>query len=528
MIGVIAEPSEHGVVSEFFELFKTPWEFFRKDRKYDVLLCASDESFDDSAAPVVLIFAGNPLSSDTSRGIRAASALQAPGDLAFRGNRIPIYEGRLTFAASEHSLLTDQESGLPAIQLIRTGKATVARLGYNLFREIRALLTTGQPVANASVPALELHIALLRDLIAAAGAPLPEIPPVPAGYRFIACLTHDVDHPLVRNHRFDHTTFGFLYRATLGSLRDVVRARRGISDAWRSLVAAAKLPLVYLGLAKDFWGDFDRYPEIENGAGSSFFVIPFRDRPGQKPPGQAPKARAARYGAADITAQIRKLQAAGCEIGTHGIDAWVDRSAGREELGEIRRLTGAGDIGVRMHWLYFDERSHETLEAAGADYDSTVGYNGTVGYRAGTTQVYKPLGTTHLLELPLHIMDTALFYPAHLNLTARQASARVREIIEHAVQLGGCVTVNWHDRSIAPERCWDGFYRDLLEELKNQGAWFATAAQAVAWFRKRRLARWESTGELADKEALAAGGDGVPGLQVTTLNPRPDHVLSGV
>jgi hypothetical protein len=33
MIGIIANPTEHSVVREFFELFKTPWEFYRSDRK---------------------------------------------------------------------------------------------------------------------------------------------------------------------------------------------------------------------------------------------------------------------------------------------------------------------------------------------------------------------------------------------------------------------------------------------------------------------------------------------------------------
>jgi hypothetical protein len=42
MIGVIADPAEHGVVREFFELFKTPWEFYRRDRQYDV--CSAPET----------------------------------------------------------------------------------------------------------------------------------------------------------------------------------------------------------------------------------------------------------------------------------------------------------------------------------------------------------------------------------------------------------------------------------------------------------------------------------------------------
>jgi hypothetical protein len=176
-----------------------------------------------------------------------------------------------------------------------------------------------------------------------------------------------------------------------------------------------------------------------------------------------------------------------------------------------------------MHWLYFDEQSPETLERAGADYDSTIGYNEIVGYRAGTHQVYKPLGATRLLELPLHVMDTALFYPGYLGLSATEAKKPVSAIIDNAAQLGGCVTVNWHDRSIAPERLWGEFYVDVLGELKSKGAWFATASQAVSWFRKRRSAVFETVsaeqGSLRVKVAVDAG-DELPGLQLRVHQPR--------
>ena len=88
----------------------------------------------------------------------------------------------------------------------------------------------------------------------------------------------------------------------------------------------------------------------------------------------------------------------------------------------------------------------------GAAYDSTVGYNETVGYRAGTTQVFKPLQASRLLELPQHVMDTALFYRAHLGLSQREASTYLSRIVDNAEQFGGCLTINWHDRSMAPER----------------------------------------------------------------------------
>ena len=170
-----------------------------------------------------------------------------------------------------------------------------------------------------------------------------------------------------------------------------------------------------------------------------------------------------------------------------------------------------------MHWLYSDERSPVVIETAGAMYDSTVGYNETVGYRAGTSQVYKPLNATTLLEVPLHIMDTALFYRSHLHLSPKDAKTRIDEIIENTVQNGGCVTVNWHDRSIAPERLWTTTYTSLVEELRNSGAWFATVSQAVAWFRMRRSATFATNSDNTVRVVLPHDSDEkLPGLMLRT------------
>ncbi len=49
-----------------------------------------------------------------------------------------------------------------------------------------------------------------------------------------------------------------------------------------------------------------------------------------------------------------------------------------------------------------DSATPSILDEAGFSYDSSAGYNETVGYRNGTTQVFRPLGTKTLLELPLH------------------------------------------------------------------------------------------------------------------------------
>jgi hypothetical protein len=517
MIGVFAQDEVQPVVREFFELFKTPWKFASAGSDADVVICSRAE-IPKTDARLVLIFGGETNSFDRANGIQVHPQ-GSKKILSHDGRRLPIYGNCTVFGKSADATLTVEDSGESALLEIAVGGQTFIRIGYDLFWEIRQLLTSGQPVIHAQIPTLEIHIALLRSLIVGHSIPLIEIPPVPEGHDFIACLTHDVDHVGIRNHKFDHTMFGFLYRATIGSVLDFFKGKKSLEQVGVNWKAAASLPLVHLGIAGDFWHQFDRYVEIEKGLVSTFFVIPKKGEPGLDANGRRPAKRAASYNIDELVEPLKKLGATGHEIGVHGIEAWRDSAKGREELERISRLTGTVGLGVRMHWLFFDERSPVFLENAGFSYDSTVGYNETVGYRAGTTQVFKPLQTARLLELPMHIMDTALFYPSYLNLSPKQAEEIISPLVKNMVHFGGVLTVNWHDRSIAPERLWDGFYIWLLAQLKAKDAWFATAAKAVSWFRKRRSATFERN-ENGRIKIFCGGNDGFPGLRVRIFRPQ--------
>ena len=519
MIGVIADPAEHDVVREFFELFKTPWEFYRTGRTYNVVVVASNGAFDLSAE-LVILYGGRKTSLDERHAIGARQSDKHGGTFRFDGRRLPLYGETATFEEKGSCLVKDAFSDECGAFLERWESGALARIGYDLFKEVRALLRDGQPIANAAEPTLELHIAILREIIARAGIALVEIPPVPEGFQFIACLTHDVDHPSIRAHKWDHTAWGFIYRAIFGSVTRLVRGEMSLQSLAANWLAVAKLPLVYMGLASDFWGQFDDcYLEIEGELPSTFFVIPRKKYPGRATDGSAPAFRASGYAAQEIAGTLQKLIRHGREVGLHGIDAWLDSQDGAMELGEVRRLAGTREIGVRMHWLYFNGESPAALEQAGASYDSTSGYNETVGYRAGTTQAFRPTGANRLLELPLHAMDTALFYPTHLGLSPREARKVLLQLVENAGRYGGVLTINWHDRSLAPERRWDSSYRELIEQMKSRGAWFATAGQAVSWFRKRRSAVFESE-QIAPGgvRARVAGyfGENIPGLRLRT------------
>jgi peptidoglycan/xylan/chitin deacetylase (PgdA/CDA1 family) len=245
-----------------------------------------------------------------------------------------------------------------------------------------------------------------------------------------------------------------------------------------------------MGLRPDFWRPLEQYAEVEKGLKSTFFFIPFKDRPGEFPDGRTDTYRAARYDVGRFQEPIRSLTRQGFEAGLHGIDSWRDSRKGREEIEVIRRITGGNRIGVRMHWLAFSDATPKILEEAGVYYDSTLGYNEAVGYRSGTTQVFRLPGTSSVFELPLNVQDTAMFYTGRMNLSESRAMSMCGDLIEDMKTHGGFLTINWHDRSLSPERNWDAAYLALLGMLREGNTWFATAGEAIGWYEKRRAVRF--------------------------------------
>ena len=515
MIGVIPKSEQARFVKEFFELFKTPWELYRPDRVYDVIIATGDR-LPEVSPRLLLVYGPAEKSIDARIGVSVRRRLQC----AVVNNRdalLPIYR--------EMAMFADHSNGVACVTAesetagIRTGLSgsTVIRLGYDLFDEIEHLLSSGQPVENAHLPTLEIHIRMLRQWILEAGIPLIEIPPTPAGHSFVVCLTHDIDFVGIRNHKFDHTMWGFVYRATVVAVRNFVRGRLSLRRLVRNWLAVASLPFVYGGWAKDFWEPFEWYLDVETGLPATYFLIPFKRRSGDNVPGRDASRRATAYDVSDLPHWTTTLLKKGCELGVHGIDSWHSVDKGREELTRIAAVTGDSAIGTRIHWLLRDANTPAVLERAGYAYDSTFGYNETVGYRAGTGQVFRPLGAKTLLEIPLHIQDGALFYPQRLDLSEPEAQGRCQILIDNAAKFGGVLTLLWHDRSHAPERCWGDLYIRLLRTLKATDCWFGTAGQVVDWFRKRREVRFELV-ETEDGSACACpcydGGEVVPPLNI--------------
>ena len=58
MIGVLLKSSEKHAVEEFFQLFKTPWEFFVPGRGYEVVISDHADAADIDTRLVILLRGG--------------------------------------------------------------------------------------------------------------------------------------------------------------------------------------------------------------------------------------------------------------------------------------------------------------------------------------------------------------------------------------------------------------------------------------------------------------------------------------
>ena len=518
MIGVVVNQRELDVVLEFFELFKTPWELAVPGRKYRAVL-STDGSIGNLDAEVFLVYGSVTQEFDCEVGA-VVNHVSGPVDVEWGESTFPIY-GRVALFEGDVSNCALRAHGKSLDYQQQIKGCVVWRIGYDLFDEIRYLLTKGQPAAQSLTPTLELHIALLRHLLIESKTSFVEIPPCPAGHSFICCLTHDVDFFGIRRHMLDRTMMGFLYRASVGSVVDLIRRRRSLAEVFRNWKAVCSLPFVFVGLAPDFWRPFEDYAKVEDVRLSTFFLIPFKGKPGLAPDGTENSWRASPYGIGEIHEEMKKATGQGSELAVHGIDAWHDADAGREEMRQLSSLTGKKSTGIRMHWLYFSADSPRTLELAGFDYDSTWGYNDAVGYRAGTSQPFCPMTCERLMELPMSIMDSALFSSGRMNLGPEKAAQLCSRIVANARHFGGTVVINWHERSLAPERLWGRFYRELVGAVaKSDQAWFAKAGEAVEWFRWRRSIRFhEKSSFNATLVQVSAPCLSVPGAVIRIHQP---------
>lgn len=286
-------------------------------------------------------------------------------------------------------------------------------------------------------------------------------PPRWFGARFAIALTHDVDVPW-------RWTGARAVRGTAARLKAAALARNPRSAA-REARALTGLPLHKLRRTDPNWS-FERLLALERGHGarSTFFLLAGHDHPADGPSPETYERLRPRL--------VATLSEGGAEIGLHGTyTAADDPRRLRREKEELERLAGPV-AGHRYHYLRVDPGGNlAPLARAGFAYDSSLGYPGAIGFRAGIAQPFRPWDPEterplDLIEVPLAFMD-ATFDERYLDLPAREAEARLMRLVEWAAENGGGFAVLWHtDRfDRATSFGWDRLYSRLLEAVPAHG-----------------------------------------------------------
>jgi hypothetical protein len=132
-------------------------------------------------------------------------------------------------------------------------------------------------------------------------------------------------------------------------------------------------------------------------------------------------------------------------------------------------------------------------------------------------------GSKNFLELPLIVMDTALFNRKRMGLDEEHGLRLIKQLIKSITTFGGVLSINWHTRSLNPERNWDEFYISLIHLLSAENVWFASTNEVVDWFEMRRKVHFLNDPFDAQSTNVCLNSvnpDGLPKLQINYYIPK--------
>lgn len=270
------------------------------------------------------------------------------------------------------------------------------------------------------------------------------------------CLTHDVDR--VRK----------TYQYVTKTLKALAKGRFG--KAWNMLrqMGAKQSP---------YWG-FDVVREIEeqHGVKSTFFFLEESAKVQWLKP-KSYKIALGRYHVSEpkVAAVMRDLDAHGWEIGLHGSYYSYDNpELLKREKVAVERVLGHEIVGIRQHYLNWNEHTWRYQQAAGFKYDSTWGLTRAIGFKEDKVKSFYPIEGSEFCEMPLTIMDSCFA-------DTKDRWGRLEEIIAEIDKHNAVLVINFHTNNFDEVEFseYKRNYVRLIETLQERGAKFVTMREAV-------------------------------------------------
>lgn len=315
-------------------------------------------------------------------------------------------------------------------------------------------------------PLVHEFAAALGDALEEGGTSVVAASPWPDGHQCALAFTHDVDRMRM------HGSLWRDLRSGIGGLQftgGVSAGMRRVSSLLRTRVFGKRDP-------------YDTIDEIlagqeQRGYRSTWFWI-----------ASHPTVRNADYALSEIAVNttICRIRDRGHEIGLHGsYESGDSPDLLTREKGLLESVVNQTVHSTRQHYLRI--RASETWrdhQSAGLKIDTTLGFAGRMGFRAGLAVPFRPWDFAKqqphdLWEVPLIMMDvTAREY---MGLSPAQAIARSRQLIATVARVGGAAAVLWHNSSLneVDWKGWDAVYESWIDSAVEHEAWSATLTEIV-------------------------------------------------
>jgi len=286
--------------------------------------------------------------------------------------------------------------------------------------------------------------------------------PVLAGVKHHVIVTHDVDY--LPQGRWE--AVARLVKNSAAAL--VVHRRPGLAGQ-----------LLLRAIQTGFGGrnPLDQIPnlislEVARKISATYFIIPRRAH-----------RRDGNYDIKDhiLTDCLDLLATSGMEVGLHGSYSSMDNPPTLNEEFQLLRTAGCNPCGNRQHWLRFTmQRLIPELEAAGAAYDSSLGWSDSLGFRAGACFPFPPYyfaeeRPARFLEIPLVVMDVALVFGRERTSPSGWLS-EVSQVLDMSRRFGwGGIAILWHPTGFGggqiPESIGDLFWYSADERGRYDESW---------------------------------------------------------
>jgi hypothetical protein len=334
------------------------------------------------------------------------------------------------------------------------------------------------------IPFVDLHAEELQEQLLRRWPELEQArkPLWPGGKRFALQLTHDTDHIHI----------GAPCEIAANAAKALFRRSREHMELVKLGLKYFNKPLQNPYFRFKWWRQF----ELELGIRSTFYLFV---RPASVKP-HVNDSKSSVAGSAVDWPLFRSMVDDGWEYGLHAsIHAHHSPNALKVSRQWLEERLARRVVGVRHHYFAFDwlhpYESHRKQAEAGFEYDSSVTYRDSAGFRTGTCFPHQAFDLERdkpipLLLMPSNLMDGHLLFK-DVNGTREDfesAVAKGKAIADTISSHGGMLVFNWHQESAFNSL----IYRDFIDVLTSilptclrGDPWNATAAEMCAHWKYR-------------------------------------------